>query len=129
MELLVISHRYTKTISRRIFNYKKALQDLNFENYLKLPLTCDCSSSPSVYSPSGHVITGDLGIIQNEFLCKKVSHGSKFQKPQQLNWNLNFKIIMDAVEDYARVWVKRETDKEPELATLSDWVKCIQSLV
>jgi hypothetical protein len=50
----------------KIFNYKEALQDINIEEYLKNPLTCDCSHSPFQYNPSGHVITGDLNIIQHE---------------------------------------------------------------
>ena len=36
---------------------------------------------------------------------------------------------MDAVEDYARRWIKREVDKDPELESLSDWVRTIRSLV
>jgi hypothetical protein len=38
------------------------------------------------------------------------SHGPKFREPQHINWKHNFKIIMDAVEDYARRWIKREVD-------------------
>jgi hypothetical protein len=53
-------------IYRKIFNYKEALQGINIEEYLKNPLTCDCSHSPFQYNPSGHVITGDLNIIQHE---------------------------------------------------------------
>jgi hypothetical protein len=41
----------------------------------------------------------------------------------------NFKIIMDAVEDYARRWIKREVDQDPELEPLSYWVRTIKSLV
>jgi hypothetical protein len=41
----------------------------------------------------------------------------------------NFKIIMDAVEDYARRWIKRDVDQDPELESLSDWVRTIRSLV
>jgi hypothetical protein len=37
--------------------------------------------------------------------------------------------IMDAVEDYARRWIKREVDQDPELESLSDWVRTIRSLV
>ena len=36
---------------------------------------------------------------------------------------------MDAVEDYARRWIKREVDQYPELEFLSDWVRTIRSLV
>jgi hypothetical protein len=43
-----------------MFNYKEALQNISIEEYIKNPLTCDCSHSPFQYNPSGHVITGDL---------------------------------------------------------------------
>jgi hypothetical protein len=32
--------------------------------------------------------------------------------------NIIFKIIMDAVEDYAKRWIKREVDQDPELRVL-----------
>ena len=125
----IVSYSYTNSIGRKIFNYKEALQDINIEEYLKNPLTCDCSHSPFQYNPSGHVITGDLNIIQHENLRKVISHGPKFREPQHINWKHNFKIIMDAVEDYARRWIKREVDQDPELESLSDWVRTIRSLV
>jgi hypothetical protein len=43
------------------------LQDINIEEYLKNPLTCDCSHSLFQYNPSGHVINGDRNIIQDDF--------------------------------------------------------------
>jgi hypothetical protein len=54
-------------------------------------------------------------------LRKVISHGPKFREPQHINWKHNFKIIMDAVEDYARRWIKREVEQDPELESLSDW--------
>ena len=125
----IVSYSYTNSIGRKIFNYKEALQDINIKEYIKNPLTCDCSHSPFQYNPSGHVITGDLNIIQHESLRKVISHGPKFREPQHINWKHNFKIIMDAVEDYARRWIKREVDQDPELESLSDWVRTIRSLV
>ena len=58
-----------------------------------------------------------------------ISHGPKFREPQHINWKHKFKIIMDAVEDYARRWIKREVDQDPELESLSDCVRTIRSLV
>ena len=110
----IVSYSYTNSIGLQIFNYKEALQDINIEEYLKNPLTCDCSHSPFQYNTSGHVITGDLIIFQHESLRKVISHGPKFREPQHINWKHNFKIIMDAVEDYARRRIKREVDKDPE---------------
>ena len=36
---------------------------------------------------------------------------------------------MDAVEDYAKRWIKIEVDQDPGLESLSDWVRTIRSLV
>ena len=72
----IVSYSYTNIIGRKMFNYKEALQDINIEEYLKNPLTCDF---PFQYNPSGHVITGDLNSIQHESLRKVISHGPKFQ--------------------------------------------------
>ena len=58
-----------------------------------------------------------------------ISHGPKFREPQNINWKHNFEIIMDAVEDYAKRWIKIEVDQDPELESLSDWVRTIRSLV
>jgi hypothetical protein len=104
-----------------LFQCKEALPDINIEEYRKNPLICDCSHSPFQYNPSGHVITGDLNIIRHESLRKVISHGPKFREPQHINWKHNFKIIMNAAEDYARRWIKREVDQDPELESLSDW--------
>ena len=72
------------------------------------------------YNLSGHVIIGDLNIIQHESLRKMISRGPNFREPQHINWKHNFKIIMDVVEDYARRWIKREVDQDPELESLSE---------
>ena len=71
----------------------------------------------------------DLNIIQHESPRNVTSHGHKFREPQHINWKHNFKIIMDAVEDYARRWIKREVDQDPELESLSDRIRTIRSLV
>jgi hypothetical protein len=46
-----------------------------------------------------------------------------------LHWKHNFKIIMNAVEDYARRWIKREVDQDPELESLSDWISSLSNEV
>jgi hypothetical protein len=55
--------------------------------------------SPFQYNPSGHVITGDLNIIQHESLRKVISHGPKFREHQHINWKHNVKIIHEERKD------------------------------
>jgi hypothetical protein len=78
--------------------------------------------SPVITCPDGLYWKGEWEQSQvREFL--------RYWEPQHINWKHNFKIIMDAVEDYARRWIKREVDQDPELESLSDWVRTIRSLV
>ena len=123
----LISYRYTKPIASKLFNYKKTLQQLNLDDLRTTPpAACSCSSSPYIYSPVGHVITGDLRIIPNEKLRKLFMKGPNYRETPSINWNMNFKILMDSVEDYARSWVKRE---HAALDSLSEWIKSIRSII
>ena len=97
------------------------LRDLNSDDFKSKPLDCTCASSPFIYNPTGHVITGDLKIINNASLFAK---GSKYRDPKSINWKHNFRMLMDSVEDYARQWAKREME---DLDTLSEWVKSVRS--
>jgi hypothetical protein len=78
------------------------------DNGNRLILKYDGISSTTSFLLRMLLITGDLNIIQHESLRKVISHGPKLREPQHINWKHNFKIIMDAVEDYARRWIKRE---------------------
>ena len=52
----------------------------------------------------------EIYIIENESLRKILSNDPKYREPRSINWNYNFKVPMDAVEDYERKWIKREQD-------------------
>ena len=65
-----------------------------------------------MHAPCGHVVTGDLSIVQNE----KLREGPNFREPVSFSWHQNFDIIMHACEAYARQWAKKE---DVELDTLS----------
>jgi len=61
----IISYVYTRLISSKKINYKHMLRDLNIDDFKSKPPDCTCGSSPFIYEPTGHVITGDLKIINN----------------------------------------------------------------
>jgi hypothetical protein len=106
-----------------MFNYKHLLHDLYIDDFKSKPPDCICASSPFIYNPTGHVITGDLTIINNTSLRDVFAQGLKYREPKSINWKHNFKILMDSVEDYARQWAKRDLD------TLSECVKSGRSLI
>ena len=71
------SYTYTKPIASKIFNHKKVLENFTFMEIKSKPPECSCSSSPFQYSPAGHVVTGDLNIIDNAKLRDLLSKGPK----------------------------------------------------
>ena len=89
------------------------LRDLNIGNFKSKHPDCTCASSPFLYNPTGHVLTGDRTIINNTSLREVFAKVHKYREPKSINWEHNFKILMD----YARQWVKREKE---DLETLSE---------
>jgi hypothetical protein len=63
--------------------------------------------------------TGAVRRLRFEFVNIEITQ-------HMINWKHNFKILIDSVEDYARLWTRREKE---ELYTLSEWVKSVRSLI
>jgi hypothetical protein len=120
-----ISYRFNSTIASKLFNYKQTLQCPDIEQLRQNPPKCSCSS-PFNYSPAGHIITGDVNIVQNEDLRSLMLKGPKFWEPHSFKWWQNFVSIIDSVEKYARRWTKSEGE---ELDTLYEWIKNIRKLL
>ena len=122
----IVSYSYTRSIASKIFNYKTIIRSVNIKDIKSKPPSCSCQESRFCYSPSGHVITGDLDLIPNAKLRNIIRKGPKYRIPNTINWKYNFKLLMDAVEDHARKWVKRE---EVNINCLSEWIKTIRDLI
>ena len=105
---------------------KKSLQEIDFDDIKAKPPSCSCNNSKFCYLPVGHIITGDLNIIENETLRSVIYIGPKYRIPKTINWKYNFKLLMDAVEDYARKWAKRE---DANINSLSEWIKIIRDQI
>ena len=61
----IISYQYTNTVANKLFNLSSTLSNLDITNYLSNPQHCQCNTSKFCYEPHGHVITGDLMVIEN----------------------------------------------------------------
>ena len=71
-------------------------------------------------------MTGDLNIVRNVKLRDLLSKGPKYREPVSYSWHQNFGIIMDACEEYARRFAKKE-DVEDD--TISEWIKSIADVL
>ena len=121
-----ISYSYTRSVASKIFNYKASLQQLDFQGLSHDLPPCNCSDSQFLYAPCGHIVTGDLNIVRNVKLRDLLSKGPKYREPVSYSWHQNFSIIMDACEEYARRWAKKE---DVEVDTLSEWIKSIADVL
>ena len=62
------------------------------------------------YQPHGHIIIGDLKIIENAKLRELVSNGPKYRESNKINWKATENMIFDSIYLYAERWAKRKQD-------------------
>ena len=82
----IVSYEYTSTVASKLFNFAPTLSNLNVSEYLSNSQTCQCKKSKFCYEPHGHVITGDLRVIENAKLRELFAKGPKYREPNRVNW-------------------------------------------
>ena len=122
----IVSYEYTSTVASKIFNFAPALSDLNVSEYLSNPQTCQSKESKFCYEPHGHVITGDLRVMENARLRELVAKGPKYREPSRVNWKTTETMLLESIDLYAKNWSKRE---QVDLKYLSEWKDHLKELV
>jgi hypothetical protein len=64
------------------------LHDLNIDDFKSKPPDCTSASSPFIYNPTGHVITGDLKIINNTSPRDMFAKGPKYGAIRRLGFEI-----------------------------------------
>ena len=78
------------TIRNKIFNYKQTVNQFDVHDQLTYGTglsSCECHRSPFLDEHHGHIVTGDLRIIENRDLRRLLSKGPNFREPRSINWN------------------------------------------
>ena len=102
----LVIYKYTNNISRSVFNYNQTLRNINLDDYRNASSSCDCESLTFRYEPHGHVITGDLRIVRNRTLRRLLEKAPKYREQNIIDWQLNKKILITAIDDYVKTWSK-----------------------
>ena len=76
----IVSYEYTSNVASKLFNFARALSNLDVSEYLSNPQTCQLKESKFCIEPNGHVITGDLRVIEDAKLRELVAKGPKYRK-------------------------------------------------
>ena len=72
--------KFDSPVSQKILNYNKILKSTGTLSYDDISsMSCECADSAFRNDHFGHVITGDLNIIQEPGLRKICSYGTKFR--------------------------------------------------
>ena len=121
-----ISYQYTNAVASELSNFSSTLSNLDITNYLSNPQHCQCNTSKFCYEPHGHVITGDLMLMENVKLRELVAKEQKYREPNKINWKLTKTMILDSIDPYSEKWSKRE---QVDLKYLSEWKDQIKELV
>ena len=79
----------TKAMRSKIFNHKEFIKTLDtkdiLDNINNLP--CSCTTSPFTNPNYGHIVTGDIRIVQNNKLRKLLCKGPKYREPVSINFS------------------------------------------
>ena len=121
-----MSYEYISTVASKLLNFSSAFSNLNVSKYFSNPQTYQCKEFKFCYEPHGHVITGDLRVIENAKLRKLVAKGPKYREPNRVNWKATETLFLESIDLYARNWSKIE---QVELKYLSEWENKLKELV
>ena len=93
-------YKFSKTIGSKILNYNESLKSVGTVSYEDITqMSCDCQSSPFKNEVFGHVITGNLDIIEDERLRELCAYGAKFRENPFLNIDNIKKLVMKSFDN------------------------------
>ena len=97
-----IFYRYNDPVSLNILNYSTFLKNLSSQEKIRdiLDNECNCRDSPFNYAPLQHIITGDLGIVNNPELKNIMKYGCKYREPINLPYNEIKQSLKDSVDSF-----------------------------
>ena len=94
-------NKATPEQQEKFLNFKQSIKDLDFE-IGTTNFSCNCHVSDFKYEPAGHIVTGNLGIVENR---KVISKGPSYSN---INWDTDLKIIKKAVRAYKISGLRRK---------------------
>ena len=92
-----ITYSYTDTIRSRIVNYKQTIGNIGNNTFI-----CKCNDYPDKFinGTYGHILTGDLDIINNPNLKKLLQNGLNYRDQKPPCKDSGMRSITSAVDKY-----------------------------
>ena len=109
----------TKSTRSTLLNYHGTMKDAKVNEWMNHTYTCDCHNSNFCDAHHGHVVTGDLNIIENEMLRNLFEKGPTYREEEPINWNKVRNEIKKGLMQCKEEWARLE-DTNP--IYLDDWI-------
>ena len=78
----------TKCIRSDILNYHQTINDIKIDEWKNKDYSCDCQTSEFCDSHHQHIVTGNLDIIENDFLRELMQKGPTYRESRRENWKV-----------------------------------------
>ena len=127
-EKISVVYTLSNTIRSKIFNHKQFLNKLDTNSIIKQynNLPCDCNNSPFKDPDHGHIVTGDLRIVQNNKLRKLLCKGPKYREPVPINWEKCRSEIKTGLSAFSTEWCNKEG---VNTGSFKEWLSIVMSKV
>ena len=113
-----------------LFNYKQFVLHLNFDEFLKNPTSVKCScnkyDNSFINNHYGHIITGNLNIVNNERLRQLKSKGPKYREPKRICFEEACEEIQAGIDQFIE---NISNDKGIHKNHFSEWKNHVMSSV
>ena len=123
----MVIYKLKQNIGTKIFNYNKFVENFDVDNFLKNEdtLPCTCKDSQFADSHHGHIITGDLKIVENNSLRKLFSKGPKYREPVKIDWDKVETELVQGVEGCVEKWCDKNAIHQD---SMTGWLRKIREL-
>ena len=93
-----------------MFDHKEFIKTLDTNNILgnmnNLPY--NCTTSPFTDPNHGHIVTGDIHIVQNNKLSKLLCKGPNYREPVSINFSNHKTEIKNSLTNFLSDWCNEE---------------------
>lgn len=115
----MVSYQLRAPIRNKILNYKETVDSIDFNKDIE-EYPCDCAQSTFCNPDHGHIITGNLNIVENSKLRSLLTKGPNYREPVNINYR---KCLTEVDNGIAVCAQKMIVDKKLLPDSLDDWKK------
>ena len=129
-DIPMVIYSLNQPIGSKIFNYNTIIMWLDLNEFVNndssIPCFCNEFNRCYIENDFGHIISGDLGIVNNEKLKNILSKGPKYRAPAEINWTKAREEIKSALNEFLEII---SNDKGLDKSHFSEWLSTILSQV